>query len=153
MRDKLITYATAKLLKGRGFKPENPSTDYIPMYIDGELSEGQEEDYDRDNFCLAVTQTTAHTFIREKLGVILQVYNSASGFLWAISMNPGGTDLGWCDHSGNCEMSGAYVKYEDALEHVIELCLTKTLDEFRKETNNAHWGLYSDFLRGTLEKE
>ncbi len=150
MKDKLITYKTAELLKKRGFKPETPSTDYVPMYVDGELSEGQEDDHDRGNFCLAVTQTTAHTFIRKNLEVLIQVYNSASGYLWALSLNPGGTDLGWCDHSGNCEMSGAYITYEDALEHAIEMCLTKTFGEFSK-TPYKHIGLYADFIRESIK--
>ena len=71
----------------------------------------------------------------------------ASGFLWAISKVDSGTDLGWCDFNGNCECSGAFVLYEDALEDAINLIDKCDLKKYQKETKrDFHWGNYASHL-------
>ena len=80
--------------------------------------------------------------------MVVSVYTNASGFLWSFSKVDSGTDLGWCDHNGDCEMSGAFTSYENALEDALNLIDKCDLEQFRKETpsNKFHWGNYSHHL-------
>ena len=89
-----------------------------------------------------------HKQIMETKNIIISVYTNASGFLWSICKVDSGTDLGWCDFNGNCEMSGAFKTYEDCLEDAIILIEKCDLDKFRKETPNKifHLGNYSEHL-------
>lgn len=66
MEDTIVKYETAKLAKEKGFTKLFMTTDYIPMYIDGELLEGQGEDDSRENYCLAPSQSILQKRIREK---------------------------------------------------------------------------------------
>jgi len=89
--------------------------------------------------------TKRHKRIMDDKNIIIQVYTSASGFLWAIAKVDSGTDLGWSDHNGDCEMSGAFTSYENAFEDAIKLIDKCDLEKFRKETpaKKFHWGNYS----------
>ena len=84
----------------------------------------------------------------DEKNIIVSVYTNASGFLWGMCMVDSGTDLGWSDHNGDCEMSGAFTTYENALEDALNLIDKCDLDRFRKETPNGkfHWGNYSIHL-------
>jgi hypothetical protein len=92
--------------------------------------------------------TKRHKRIMTDKDIIIQVYTNASGFLWAIAKVESGTDLGWSDHNGDCEMSGAFTTYENALEDAINLIDKCDLEQFRKETHakKFHWGNYSTHL-------
>ena len=90
--------------------------------------------------------TKIHKEIMNTKGIIISVYNNASGFLWSMAKLPGGTDLGWSEYEGNCEYSGAFKEYEDALEDAVILVNKCDLESFRKETNGIHWGLYAQHL-------
>ncbi len=88
-----------------------------------------------------------HKEIMDNKNIIIQVYTNASGFLWTLSKLDSGTDLGWCDYNGNCEISGSFKTYEDALEDAITLINLCDLDKYKKEiTLNFHWGNYSKHL-------
>ena len=101
-----------------------------------------------DGYIGAPTQEELHKWIRDNRGVLIQVYNSASGYLWALSKVPGGTDLGWSEFSGNHKDSGCFITYEDAYEDVLALVLHSSLDEFRNnEEYGKHWSNYSFYLR------
>ncbi len=88
----------------------------------------------------------AHYNIMNNENIIIWVYTNASGFLWGISKLDSGTDLGWSDFYGDCKMSKTFTTYDKALEDAITLIDKCSLVKFRKETNNSHWGLYSNYL-------
>ena len=92
--------------------------------------------------------TKRHKKIMDEKNIIISVYTNASGFLWGICKVDSGTDLGWSDHNGDCEMSGAFTTYENALEDALNLIDKCDLDRFRKETLSGkfHWGNYSIHL-------
>lgn len=91
--------------------------------------------------------------IREKHNVLIQIYNNASGYLWALAKVDTGTDLGWCEDNGNCPMSGAFVEYEDALEDAVSLVEKCSLKKFQTEWNrNFHWGNYATHLNSKYRK-
>lgn len=84
-------------------------------------------------------------FIREKRGVLIGTYRNASGYLWQMEMEDGGTSLGWCDHNGDCEMSGMYTSYNKAMDHAIELEMNYGgMSKFRGP--NTHWSNYGSWL-------
>lgn len=92
--------------------------------------------------------TKRHKVIMDTKDVLISVYTNASGFLWQIMKVDSGTDLGWCGFNGNCEMSGSFKTYEDALEDAITLIEKCDLDKFKKEVKSSefHWGNYADHL-------
>jgi len=92
--------------------------------------------------------TKRHEQIMKEKDIIVQVYTNASGFLWAMAKVSSGTDLGWSDHNGDCEMSGSFTSYENALEDAVDLIDKCDLERFQKETPNGkfHWGNYSHHL-------
>lgn len=80
--------------------------------------------------------------------ILVSIYTNASGFLWSMMMCNGGTDLGWSDHNGNCEFSGAFKEYEDALADALYLIGQCDLEKFQKEAPKGkfHWGNYANHL-------
>ena len=104
--------------------------------------------------CEALTRDELHRWIRENRGVLIQVYNNASGYLWSLAKVPGGTDLGWSEFTGNDENSGTFKSYEDAYEDALQLVLRATLEEFRgNEEYGKHWGNYSKYLRYKFKQD
>lgn len=89
-----------------------------------------------------------HYEIMEKKNILISFYSNASGFLWQVMKVDSGTDLGWSEFNGNCEMSGTFIKYEDALEDAINLIEKADLVKFKKETKTSefHWGNYVHYL-------
>jgi hypothetical protein len=89
-----------------------------------------------------------HYDLRRNKNVLISVYTNASGFLWNIMMVDSGTDLGWCGFNGNCEFSGSFKTYPDALEDALNLIDKCDLEQFKKETPSGkfHWGNYSEHL-------
>lgn len=89
-----------------------------------------------------------HKEIMETKNIIVSVYTNASGFLWEVSKVDSGTGLGWSDHQGDCEYSGAFTTYENALQDILDLIDKCDLEKFKKETikSNFHWGNYSNHL-------
>jgi len=93
-----------------------------------------------------------HERIMKDKNIIISVYTNASGFLWSMCMVDSGTDLGFSEYSGDSEDGGSFTSYNKALTHAIELVEKCDLEEFRKRTNNSHWGLYSEYLIKTAQK-
>jgi len=88
-----------------------------------------------------------HLKVMQNKNIIISIYTNASGYLWSMCKVDSGTDLGWCDHKGDCEMSGAYKTYNGALEHALDLIDKADLNKFRKDVKtNFHWGNYTDYL-------
>jgi hypothetical protein len=57
------------------------------------------------------------------------VYSNASGWLWEIHDNIGGTHRFGCDYEGDCEHSGTYTSFDKAelncLKKLIEIAKNK----------------------------
>lgn len=62
-------------------------------------------------------------WIREK-GIVISVYNNASGYLWNMAKTAGGTNLADSDYDGPND-SGCWDEYYGALEHGIEQALKR----------------------------
>lgn len=92
--------------------------------------------------------TKRHKVQMDEKNVLISVYTNASGFLWSIMMVDSGTDLGWSDFNGDCEMSGSFTTYENALEDALNLLSKCDLDKFQKDCPKSkfHWGNYADWL-------
>ena len=92
--------------------------------------------------------TKKHKVIMDTKNILISVYTNASGFLWQIMKVDSGTDLGWSEYNGNCEESGTFKTYEDALEDAITLIEKCDLDKFKKEVkiSDSHWGNYAAYL-------
>jgi len=88
------------------------------------------------------------TYIREKRGVLICVYRNGSGYLWGMESSGSGTCYGDSGYSGNCEHSGAFIEYDDAMTTAITLQGACSLEAFQSETPNKkfHWGNYADFI-------
>lgn len=89
-----------------------------------------------------------HKGIMDKKGILVSVYTNASGYLWSMMKVESGTDLGWSGFRGDCEWSGSFTTYENALEDALNLIDKGDLVKFRKAApNNAfHWGNYAEWL-------
>jgi len=153
-----IKYKTALLANKAGFRARtthmfdrNGELQRTPS-IKEVVRDGGLEALKTPNQIFTPTQEVLHKWIRKNRGVLIQVYNNASGYLWALAKVPGGTDLGWSDFTGNCEMSGCFKSYEDAYEDALELTLSGSLEEFRaNEEYGKHWGNYAGYLRKTFK--
>lgn len=92
--------------------------------------------------------TKRHKVIMNDKNILISVYTNASGFLWSMMMVDSGTDLGWCDHNGDCEYSGSFTSYENALEDALNLIDKCDLKRFEKECPKKewHWSNYAERL-------
>ena len=84
----------------------------------------------------------------DEKNVLISVYTNASGFLWSIMKVDSGTDLGWSEFNGDCEMSGTFTSYENALEDALNLVSKCDLNKYKKKcpNNNFHWFNYASWL-------
>jgi len=92
--------------------------------------------------------TLRHKTLREEENIIISIYTNASGFLWSACKVDSGTDLGWSDHNGDCEMSGSFTTYEKTLEDALDLIANCNLKKFKNDVpaKRFHWGNYIGFL-------
>ena len=92
--------------------------------------------------------TKRHKQLMDEKNILISVYTNASGFLWTMMKVDSGTDLGWSEYNGDCELSGSYTSYENALEDALNLTDKCDLNKFRKgcPQNEFHWGNYAGFL-------
>jgi hypothetical protein len=75
----------------------------------------------------AVLYQQAFRWFRENYNLLGGVYSNASGWLWEIHDNIGGTHRFGCDYEGDCEHSGTYTSFDKA-----ELACLKKLIEMVK---------------------
>ena len=92
--------------------------------------------------------TKRHKIQMDEKGILISVYTNASGFLWQLMKVDSGTCLGWSGLSGDCEMSGSFTSYENALEAALDLIAKCDLNKFKKDCPNSkfHWGNYTEWL-------
>jgi hypothetical protein len=97
---------------------------------------------------LLIELTKRHKIQMTEKDVLISVYTNASGFLWSIMKVDSGTDLGWSQFNGDCEMSGTFTTYEKALEDALDLVAKCDLTKFKKDCPNDkfHWGNYAGWL-------
>lgn len=93
--------------------------------------------------------TKRHNWVMDNENIIIQIYVNGSGFLWQLSKLDSGTDLGWSEYGGDCELSGAFTSYCNAIENALDLVKKCSLKDFQKNTvqSKFHWGNYADYLR------
>lgn len=89
--------------------------------------------------------TKRHKIQMDEKNVLISVYTNAGGFLWSLMKVDSGTDLGW---SEECENSGSFTSYEDALEDALNLVAKCDLANFQNDCpkNKFHWGNYAGWL-------
>lgn len=88
-----------------------------------------------------------HKVIMDTKNILVSVYTNASGYLWQVMKVDSGTDLGWSEFNGDCEMSGSFKTYENALEDALNLIDKCDLEKYHKECDTPfHWGNYADYL-------
>ena len=92
--------------------------------------------------------TLRHKILREERNIIISIYTNASGFLWSACMVDSGTDLGWSDLNGDCEMSGSFTTYDKTLEDALDLIANCSLKKFKNDVpaSKFHWGNYIEYL-------
>ena len=156
----IITFKTAKIAQEKKFYLTNSIGDTVNYYTQkgellndfGFIPEFTPNTKIEHRDVPAPTQDQLHKWIREKYGVLIQIYNNASGYLWSLSKITGGTDLGWSEFTGNCEDSKTFKEYEDAFENALQLVIANSLDDFKKNaTKNFHWGLYAEYIQGKIK--
>ena len=89
-----------------------------------------------------------HKKLMDEKNILISVYTNASGFLWSIMKVDSGTDLGWSEFNGDCEMSGTFTTYEKAFEDALNLVDKSDLSKFQKQCpkDKFHWGNYAEWL-------
>lgn len=102
----------------------------------------------KDHVEETIKLTELHMKIMKEENVLISVYTNASGFLWQAMKVDSGTGLGWSGFTGDCELSGSFTSYNKALDDGLKLVQLASLQKFRRETNNGHWGNYVDYLQG-----
>ena len=86
MKLKLCSFKLAKKLKEIGYIPDNPSTEYVPMYYNSnKIQEGQEEDGTIENRFLAPTLELAKMWVRVKHKIHIEIYTYPSGWCWILT--------------------------------------------------------------------
>jgi hypothetical protein len=97
---------------------------------------------------LLIELTKRHKVQMTEKNVLISVYTNASGFLWSIMKVDSGTDLGWSQFNGDCEMSGTFTTYEKALEDALNLVAKCDLVGYQKACRGQgfHWGNYAEWL-------
>ena len=123
MDREFIDFEQALALKELGF--DEPCIKYY--WTDGMLVAGYENPFNynkRDNVISAPLYQQSFRWFREKYNLLGEVYSNASGWLWEICDNIGGTHRYGSDWSGDCEESGMFTSFEKA-----ELaCLIKLIE-------------------------
>jgi hypothetical protein len=82
-------------------------------------------------------------YLREERGVVLSIYNNASGFLWAIAKEKSGTNLG---DSWDIKQYHSFKDYNECFKNAMEHLMLKDLKEFEAECKPFHWSNYANFL-------
>ena len=79
--------------------------------------------------CIAPLYQQAFKFFREKHNLLGNVYSNASGWLWEIHDNIGGTHRFGSEYSGDCEESGMFTSFDKAEQE----CLIKLIEIVKQQ--------------------
>lgn len=101
-----------------------------------------------DKFDKIIELSKRHKILMEEKNILISVYTNASGFLWNLMKVDSGTDLGWSEYNGDCEMSGTFTTYEKALEDALDLITKCDLEQYIRDcpNNKFHWSNYASWL-------
>ena len=143
MEEQLITFETAKLAKEKGFKSDNPTTEYVPAFLIHEfegfhyLGEIQEEDYNREDFYLAPTQSLLQKWFRDIHNINISIEYESIGsddyeYCYTIKYEEGNAKR-QCNRIKIIESlqfyPGGYINVAaDTYEEVLEFALQKALN-------------------------
>lgn len=102
-----------------------------------------------------VELTKRHKIQMRDKNILISVYTNASGFLWSMMKVDSGTDLGYSEFNGDCEMSGSFTSYENALEDALDMVAKCDLKKFTKDCSDKgfHWGNYAGWLSENYRKK
>ena len=82
-----------------------------------------------EDWYVGILYQQAFRWFRENYNLLGGVYSNASGWLWEIHDNIGGTHRFGCDYEGDCEHSGTYTSFDKAeiacLKKLIEIAKNK----------------------------
>jgi hypothetical protein len=98
-------------------------------YKEYKNSQNKNSAFYNDTVCSIPLYQQAFRFFRKEYNLLGEVYSNASGWLWEICDNIGGTHRYGSDWSGDCEESGMFTSFEkaelDVLKKLIEICKNK----------------------------
>jgi hypothetical protein len=121
MENEFLPYELAVEMKSIGFESPYPIGGFqggkVFYYENGELYYDGRPMYSSDAHSgqlLAPLYQQAFRFFREKYNLLGNVYSNASGWLWEIHDNEGGTHRFGSEWSGDCEESGMFTSFEKA---------------------------------------
>lgn len=134
MKDQLISFEIAKLVKEVGFNERAPFYDerdrnigFIIYNMSGDPPNKELNGYQYS----APTQSLLHRWLREQHNILITVYSSAVGYTWDRMDADGGTHRASAGYSGSNE-GGQWDTYEAA----FEAGLTEALSVLIKMKNN-----------------
>jgi len=136
MNNEFIPYEQALTLQELGFGSPYPIGGYqegkIFYYENSKLYYDGRPMYSSDAHLgqiLAPLYQQAFRWFREKHNLLGNVYSNASGWLWEIHDNVGGTHRFGSMYDGDCEYSGVFTSFRKAeiacLDKLIELVKSK----------------------------
>jgi hypothetical protein len=135
MEKLFVPYTLALLAKERGYKNNNYCLGHYYKSRYSEDVQGKDIFYIDTNQNMAQWESLKDPleailwqqlidWLREK-GIVVSIYNNASGYLWNMSKTDGGTDLGWSEFSGT-NNSGVWDDYYVALTEALTKALQLT---------------------------
>jgi hypothetical protein len=123
MEAEFIPYELALALKELGFDEI-----CLSAFFEDKIKRCDNVQNSKCDYLSAPLCQQAFRFFREKHNLLGNIYSNASGWLWEIHDNIGGTHRFGSEWSGDCEESGMFTSYEKA-----ELACLKKLIEIVKE--------------------
>lgn len=132
MKHLFVPYELAKQLKEKGYdeiclaiyqRGDNLYAALTPEREIGKTGFGTAYNSLMNNGITAPLYQQVVDWIREK-GIVISVYNNASGYLWNMAKTACGTNIADSDYDGTND-SGCWDEYYGALEHAIEQALKR----------------------------
>ena len=130
MEKEFIPYEIALALKELGFDESTYAWRQHGNGISGDV-EGRRDYYNRkgDVYTALPLYQQAFRWFREKYNLLGNVYSNASGWLWEIHDNIGGTHRFGSEYSGDCEESGMFTSFDKAEQG----CLIKLIEIVKQQ--------------------
>ena len=129
MNKEFIPYEQAMELKELGFNERCFGYYGIDDKVMIEISSNLDTNLVRREFYAAPTFSQAFRWFREKYNLLGCVYSNASGWVWKIHDNVGGTNRFSSEYTGDCLESGMFTSFEkaelDCIKYLIEIVKNK----------------------------
>ncbi len=125
MEKEFVPYEIALALKELGFDDKTlKSYDTSVVLVNGKYLIDNWYNVSTVDEVKAPLYQQAFRWFREKHNLLGNVYSNASGWLWEIHDNIGGTHRFGSEYSGDCEESGMFTLFEKAEQE----CLKKLIE-------------------------